>query len=759
MPNYTFESLSPYDLETLVRDLLQADLKVRLEQFTTGRDQGIDLRYAPSPDEDLIVQCKHYQGSSWSHLQRALRSELPKVRKLHPTRYIVATTSPMTPARKEWICNTFEPYCQSPSDVYGPEDLNNLLSLNPHIEKSHYKLWLTSVAVMERILHAEIYGDQEADVESLRRRVCRFVSNPSVERALNILNDHHFCLITGVPGIGKTTLAEMLIIDHLERNFECFRIWDDVGQARSVWHRGMPQLFYYDDFLGKTGLRRVPDKNEDERLVRFIEDVVQTRNARLILTSREYIFNQAQWVMEGLRAAPLELAQCVVSLADYTPRIRATILYNHLYYSGLPKAHIETLVMQRAYKGIVRHPNYSPRIIEAMTDVLNVRDIPPEEYPGAVLANLDNPRRLWEVAFDGHLTGPAQNTLLVMVTLPDKVGLDYAEQAFANFHRGRTSRYGQPGSPYDWKRALKELDGNFVVTDLLHGKLILKFHNPSVRDFVEARIIEEATDATELIEFSIVPSQLARLHEILSRGEGRGWLTRLCQRYVDVLDAPPIEQRVVRFTTGLGWMDDSESVLRRFVILSRLVQGAPGQRATTIMRAALQKLEGSLIRSVPDRSELSAFISVVRDGAAPGVSADEPIVSSAINRAFGDLEVPDMAVADFDALFDLIEKYPDIVNDDKVQEVTGVFEQYADIEVDAILTKYDPETAFSTFEDLEGTAERAGTKLSLSREDLEEQFQGWDDYQDDDSGFSRADPEPGSMGDREMDNLFDSLLP
>lgn len=50
MPEYDFHQLSPYDLEILARDLLQAHWGVRLESFKTGRDRGIDLRYAPGRD-------------------------------------------------------------------------------------------------------------------------------------------------------------------------------------------------------------------------------------------------------------------------------------------------------------------------------------------------------------------------------------------------------------------------------------------------------------------------------------------------------------------------------------------------------------------------------------------------------------------------------------------------------------------------------------------------------------------------------------
>ncbi len=50
--------------EILARDLLQEELNIVLESFKSGRDNGIDLRYAPSKDNSLIVQCKHYSGKS-----------------------------------------------------------------------------------------------------------------------------------------------------------------------------------------------------------------------------------------------------------------------------------------------------------------------------------------------------------------------------------------------------------------------------------------------------------------------------------------------------------------------------------------------------------------------------------------------------------------------------------------------------------------------------------------------------------------------
>jgi len=63
MSRYNFKSLSSQDFEELVRDLLQAEWNVALEAFKTGRDSGIDLRYAHAAGGAIIIQCKHFAGS------------------------------------------------------------------------------------------------------------------------------------------------------------------------------------------------------------------------------------------------------------------------------------------------------------------------------------------------------------------------------------------------------------------------------------------------------------------------------------------------------------------------------------------------------------------------------------------------------------------------------------------------------------------------------------------------------------------------
>jgi hypothetical protein len=129
MPRYDFKSLSSQDFEELARDLLQAEWDVPLEAFKSGRDAGIDLRYAPAEGGATIVQCKHYVVSGFTKLLAHLRDEeRPKVKKLAPHRYVVVTSVPLTPGNKGQIARALKPFVLGTRDVLGADDIEGLLS-------------------------------------------------------------------------------------------------------------------------------------------------------------------------------------------------------------------------------------------------------------------------------------------------------------------------------------------------------------------------------------------------------------------------------------------------------------------------------------------------------------------------------------------------------------------------------------------------------------------------------------------------------
>jgi Ni2+-binding GTPase involved in maturation of urease and hydrogenase len=50
-------------------------------------------------------------------------------------------------------------------------------------------------------------------------------------------------VISGVPGIGKTTLAEILLYAHLEKGYEPVVIQTDIREGRTLFNSPRRQIF------------------------------------------------------------------------------------------------------------------------------------------------------------------------------------------------------------------------------------------------------------------------------------------------------------------------------------------------------------------------------------------------------------------------------------------------------------------------------------------------------------------------------------
>ena len=433
----------------------------------------------------MIAQCKHYANSSFSSLKSNLKNnEHEKIVKLSPCRYILVTSLGLTTGNKEEISEILGNYLLSFSDIVTRETLNGWLGDYPNIEKSHIKLWATTSAIMERILHSGIFNYTITQTDLLREKLRYYVKNRSFDEALTILGDQGFCIIAGMPGIGKTTLAEMLLIDYMNRGYEPIRVTSDIDEAFKTYNPTKLQVFYYDDFLGQTGLDNKLNKNEDQRIADFCRLCSKGKHTVFIMTTREYILNQAKSTYEKLERSGLDIKKCVIDISSYALMDRARILYNHLYFRRLPREYISEVVEDRRYLRIVQHKSFNPRVIEWMTDSLSISNIPASRYVDEFISRLDHPAMIWEHAYKHQISEVSKHLLLAVLSLPNVVHLANCKKAFEGLRKRYCSVYGESRVHNEFNAALKECEGNFLRVDLASGRQTVQFHNPSIRDYL-----------------------------------------------------------------------------------------------------------------------------------------------------------------------------------------------------------------------------------------------------------------------------------
>jgi hypothetical protein len=565
MPNYDFKQLSPHDFELLARDLIQARDGITLESFKTGRDWGIDFRHARASG-DTIVQCKHYARTGFAGLVVDLKKEAVKAAKLKPARYILVTSVGLTPSNKTDIQVLFGDALAT-SDILGPEDLNNLLGLHPSVEQCHYKLWLASRAVLDRVIHNASLIQSEFEVERVHRDVRRYVRSAGYPRALAMLDSDHVAIISGAPGVGKTSLAKMLLYTYLSRGYEVISILTDFQVGRDRYQPGKEQIFYFDDFLGATFLgdrASVFTRNEDRAILDFIEMVRTSPTARLVMTTREHILSQAIATSEKLKHSRLIDRRCVLEIGDYTQEQRAEILYNHIYCSDLPDSYREALLAGRFYKEVVQHQKFTPRLIEWLSSFQRVRIVPPERYQGFVRDLLADPTEIWLHAYERQISDAARSMLLALYTYQGKCGPALLEKAFRALHALRAQRYGFKVEPSDLRRALGELNGAFIRP----GNQI-EVIDPSVLDMLNAVVREDTPNALDLIEGSVRFEQARRIWNFALTEGSAGILGYLASEpdrvgiaFKRLLDAPS----KIPMGTCIAYIDDSVELRVRTVV-------------------------------------------------------------------------------------------------------------------------------------------------------------------------------------------------
>ncbi|HZL67424.1 MAG TPA: hypothetical protein VFC29_08845 [Candidatus Limnocylindrales bacterium] len=259
----------------------------------------------------------------------------------------------------------------------------------------------------------------------------------------------------------------------------------------------------FDDVFGQTDIQERLSNDSGIIIARLIRRVSASERKRLIITTRTHILREAELRDESVERSGLKARQCVVQVEEYTRFHRARVLYNHLYFSDLPREVIQAFVAEGSHWRVIQHRNFTPRLIE-QTILQEETSTSPGALANRMLNALEHPVLLWGPSFREALSEPARTLLMHLASFPTS-GAPMTELRAASI-RGVT--------PIEYRRAIAQLEGSWIRLEegtRIWAGTFVRFHDPSCRDFVLAFLNSEPDYIFDILRFSTDAVQISQI--------------------------------------------------------------------------------------------------------------------------------------------------------------------------------------------------------------------------------------------------------
>jgi hypothetical protein len=484
---YFLSKLNDREFETLAGDIISKHLNLTVEKFKFGKDGGVDGRFWIGKKEG-ILQCKHYWKTGYQGLISKLKKEeVDKVKKLNPHKYLFLTSVPLSRKNKKEIFKLFSPFIKFETDIWGEDDITSFLTNkeNQAIVEKNYKLWITSTLVLDILINNAIKGRSESTIKEMKSHHERYVVTKNHLKGFEILNKNNVIIITGDPGIGKTTLANNLALFYVANGYDFCDIEESISEAENLLREGEKKkiLFYCDDFLGSNMYDAISNKR-DSHIVKFINRIKSDKSKKFILTSRTNILIKAISLSHQFQNNNITENEFLLTLNNLTKIDKANILYNHIYHSNLNNIYIDQIYKEKRYKEIINHRNYNPRIIEYITDNTRINKIKPEQYWDYITYKLENPEEIWSDFFQNQVDDSVRVLTFLTVFNGRTISEDELRKAYTTFKNEFTIYFADhTDSSFTSVRKL-------AIKSLLNrsqsgnDSYIYSLFNPSIGDFI-----------------------------------------------------------------------------------------------------------------------------------------------------------------------------------------------------------------------------------------------------------------------------------
>lgn len=498
--NIPTDFLTPTDFESFANQIAEILFSKRIFGFGDGKDDGIDgIDNIISPT--IVIQSKRYQSrTNPADFVKIALKEIDKIKQASLKyewtghfEYVIITSAILNPMSRKTIRDYAEGLMSNDSNIIDGSVLKDFSN------KKEYEEIFTFYNLKDKKL-IELLKDNRQECISVESRdyFSDFNSNYFVEtevlyKLFELLNKDHIAILTGEPGVGKTTMCRMignlfsskcdseyLIV---ERNIDEIQNIIDMYNSYFRMEKSKKLFVVFDDFLGRTAL----DTSERQiRKLRILYSLVNNSdNLYVLLNSRTQILNAAknEDIEFGQLIDDKNNKQVTIDISKYSSIEKARIFrkniefefdYQNIFEKKIMDAKYCELIDGKKYRNIINHRNFNPRLIKLIAS----QSLKSEgKYFDYCLKALNNPSQLYEGLFK-KLPETHKLFLICLYCFEEyPVILGDMEKTFRNIIGNNN---------YDLREIEQDLEESWIVikNDESFKNERIDFSNPSIIDFI-----------------------------------------------------------------------------------------------------------------------------------------------------------------------------------------------------------------------------------------------------------------------------------
>jgi hypothetical protein len=496
---------------TIVADLWGQVVQSFCDSQDGGRDGAFRGFWEPKDGEvfqgSFTVQCKFTAKADKNLRLSDLKDELAKADRLASNglsdNYFLFTNAHITGMTEEKIRLRYESIPGiNQFAAYGSQRISQMIRESPRLRMLVPRVY--GLGDLSQILDERSYSQAKEILSSLGDDLAKFVITEAYRKSANALVKHGFVLLLGEPASGKSTIAAALSMGALDE-WGCSTI--KARHADEFVRHSNPyepkQFFWVDDAFGTTQLdwSCVSAWNS---VFPHLQAAIR-RGARILFTSRDYIYNSARQYLKENAFPVIKESQVVIHVERLSKEEREQILYNHIRLGTQPKKFKSRV--KAFLPAVAAHPRFSPEIARRLGSPVFTKQLVmskdgfadfvahPTDFLCEILRTLDVESRSAIALVFMHAG-----------TLASPLQISDEEQQAVKLLGGSLSGV---------RNALNSLNESLLVRAYQSGRYVWRYKHPTIRDAFATLIAED----TELLDIYLTGTPIERLFAEISCGD------------------------------------------------------------------------------------------------------------------------------------------------------------------------------------------------------------------------------------------------